>query len=85
MIKIKGAGSLTRRSDSDHEEAGAIGGGHDLVAIDDDRRAGFDGNAAQPGFSRQSHGPRSDRRPIGARLLAGLFELDENAAGPVAV
>ncbi len=72
--------AASRARHTDHEQAGAVGSGGNLVAVEDDCRPGLDGNPAQSGRGAERHGPRTDRRPIGAPFLTRLFDLDEHAA-----
>jgi hypothetical protein len=74
------AAARSRAPDADHEQAGAVGRGGNLIAIEDDRRAGLDRDPAQPVLGRQGNCAGPDRRPIGACLLARFFDFNENAA-----
>src|SRR5260221_2169314 len=90
MTKISGAAPVSAmagasaRLDADDEELGLIGGSDDPGAVEDERRAGLDGDAAQTRPAAGHNGAHADGRQVGAAFLAGLGDLDEHAAGPLA-
>ncbi len=67
------------QSQSDQEEPGLVGCGNDCLAVDQECRPGLDGDAAQAGRRRFSHGRDADRRQIDAPVLPGFPDLDQNA------
>jgi hypothetical protein len=76
--------SWSRILDADHEQPGLIRRTDHFVAIDHDRSICFNRDAHKPGFDRQSDGARTDRWPVGAPLLTGFLDFDQNAAQPFA-
>src|SRR6266404_4295657 len=90
MTKISGDGPVgattgaSARLDADDEELGLISGGDNPGAIEDERRAGLDRDAAQTRRAARGNCARADGRQVGAAFLAGLGDLDEHAAGSLA-
>ena len=73
MMKMNGASTLTgtgsRRPHADDKQPGPVGGADDLVALEQQGRAGLDRDALQPGLGGERHRLRADRRPVDAALL----------------
>ena len=67
--------------ETQQEQPGRVGRRDGGVALGQHRAAGLEGHAAQSRRRRGAHRLGSDRRQVGAAILAGLDQLDQHAAG----
>ena len=70
--------------DANHEQPSPIRCADHFVPIEDNCSTRFDCDPRQAGFSCQSNGAGTDRRPVGATFLTGFRNFDQYAAQPFA-